>query len=144
MDIIAANDGTPPLTYTHFCHVTDSLGPPPHPAPTVDLKGVPMAELTDEVLANMNVFEKVPTQEQLGFVKTVEQKVYKVGQLAFWDDILLGRHVVHWNGMWTVSRAHLIISNTGIVNYSPDQYFAHWDNVDSICHIGTVKSTLEW
>jgi hypothetical protein len=39
---------------------------------------VALAELTDEVLANMNVFDKVPTPEQLGFVKTVEEKVYKV------------------------------------------------------------------
>ena len=29
LEIIEANGGTPPLTYTHFCHVTSALGPPP-------------------------------------------------------------------------------------------------------------------
>ena len=36
--IIEANGGSPPLSYSEFCHVAKSLGPPERPLPDVDLR----------------------------------------------------------------------------------------------------------
>jgi hypothetical protein len=59
--------------------VTDAVGPPPRPADSVDLKRVALAELAEDILKDMDVYPNVPTPEQLGFIKTQERKVYKVG-----------------------------------------------------------------
>jgi hypothetical protein len=45
----------------------------------VDLKRVVLAELAEDILKDMDVYPNVPTPEQLGFIKTQERKVYKVG-----------------------------------------------------------------
>jgi hypothetical protein len=78
LEIIEANGGTPPLTYAQFCHVTLGVGPPPRPCPDVDLGSVTFASLPEELLAEMRFYTAVPTPEMLGFVRTIEKKVYRV------------------------------------------------------------------
>jgi hypothetical protein len=78
LELIEANGGTPPLTYAHFCHVTLGVGPPARPCPDVDLASVEFASLPEELQADMRFFTAVPTPEMLGFVRTIENKIYRV------------------------------------------------------------------
>ena len=45
LEIIETNGGSPPLTYSQFCHVTRAVGPPRRPLPDTDLTGVEWVEL---------------------------------------------------------------------------------------------------
>ena len=79
--MIEANGGTPPVTYTQFCHVTLGVGPPPRPCPPVDLGSVTFASLPEELMAELKFYTAVPTPDMMGFERTIEDKVYKVSNL---------------------------------------------------------------
>eukprot|EP00088_Acartia_fossae_P070001 TRINITY_DN925_c0_g1_i7.p1 TRINITY_DN925_c0_g1~~TRINITY_DN925_c0_g1_i7.p1 ORF type:complete len:539 (+),score=169.43 TRINITY_DN925_c0_g1_i7:322-1938(+) len=81
LEIIEANGGTPPLTYTHFCHVTTGLGDPARPYEDVDLSTVNFLEIDEDVMLELKFYPCVPTPETLGFVKNGECKVYGGGEL---------------------------------------------------------------
>jgi len=83
LEVIEANGGTPPLTYSQFCHVTQGLGPPKRPVSKVELEDVEFVELEvyDELLANLTVFPSTPTPDMVGIEKQGgENKVYKGGE----------------------------------------------------------------
>ena len=81
--IISANGGTPPLTYNHFCHITESIGPPKRPIGSVDLSDVEIIELENYpvILSSLTVFPQTPTPQMLGIEREgAEEKVYKGGE----------------------------------------------------------------
>lgn len=85
LEIIEANGGSPPLTYSQFCHVTQGVGPPRRPIPDIDLSDVEFVELEDydDLLAKMTVFPTTPTPDMLGIEQEGgENKVYKGGEKA--------------------------------------------------------------
>jgi len=59
------------------------VGPPPRPCPPVDLASVTFANPPEELLAELQFYTAVPTPDMLGFERTCEDKVYKVGQGFF-------------------------------------------------------------
>jgi hypothetical protein len=80
----------------------------------VDLKAVPLAELSEDDLAAMDAFPRVPTPEDLGFVKTVEEKVYKVklevrtlGAEKTGTHPVLSGHIPDTRGTQQTQRRHL-------------------------------------
>ena len=78
LEIIEANGGSPPLTYSQFCHVTDGIGEPKRPYDDVDLSTIQFVHLTEAVMIELKCHPSVPTPEHLGFVHQGETKVYKV------------------------------------------------------------------
>jgi len=80
LEIIEANGGTPPLTYTHFCHVTSAIGPPTRPYNDMDLTTINFLELDEDVMRDLKFYPSIPTPEILGFVRNGENKVYSGGE----------------------------------------------------------------
>ena len=83
LEIIAANGGTPPLTYSHFCHVIKTVGPPRRPLPDVDLRKVKFLELEayPHMLTSLTVFPHLPTPQMLGIEReSGENKIYNGGE----------------------------------------------------------------
>ena len=83
LEIIDANGGTPPLTYSHFCHVIKTVGPPRRPLPDVDLRKVKFLELESypHMLASLTVFPHLPTPQMLGIEReSGENKIYNGGE----------------------------------------------------------------
>ena len=83
LEIIEANGGTPPLTYSQFCHVTKAVGPPRRPLPDVDFTDVEFIELNEypSVLTSLTVFPAIPTPQMLGVEREgQEEKIYKGGE----------------------------------------------------------------
>ena len=88
LEIIEAHGGTPPLTYSQFCHVIKSLGPPKRPLTDVDLRKVRFLKLESypKILDSLTVFPRLPTPAMLGIAReSDEQKIYSGGErLALW------------------------------------------------------------
>jgi len=83
LEVIDANGGGPPLTYSQFCHVTKGVGPPRRPMPDVDLEEVEFVELdeVEDLLTEMTVFPTTPTPDMLGIEREgTENKIYKGGE----------------------------------------------------------------
>ena len=83
LEIIAANGGTPPLTYSQFCYVLKTVGPPQRPLPDVDLRNVEFVELESypDMLTTLTVFPHIPTPEMLGIRRECfEEKIYQGGE----------------------------------------------------------------
>ena len=83
LEIIEANGGSPPLTYSQFCHVTKGIGPPKKPVPDANLKGVQFVELEscENILSDLTVFPNIPTPQMLGIEKENDvDKIYKGGE----------------------------------------------------------------
>jgi len=83
LEIIEANGGSPPLTYSQFCHVTRGIGPPKRPIDDVDLDDTDFVELEefDELLSSLTVFPTTPTPDMVGVEKEGgENKIYKGGE----------------------------------------------------------------
>jgi len=82
LEIIDANGGTPPLTFSQFCHVSSGLGPPRRPADDLDLKSVNFVDLSETLMTELNFLGQVPTAESMGFVKedSPHTKVFKGGE----------------------------------------------------------------
>ena len=86
LQIIAANGGLPPLTYSQFCHVTKAVGPPLRPKPDVDLSQVEIIDLsTSENLISdsLSLFPTTPTPEMLDIHRDPvwkEKKVFTGGE----------------------------------------------------------------
>ena len=51
--VVAANGGTPPVTFNIFMHLTDCIGAPPRPAPDVDLSKVNYGQMPDSVTSQL-------------------------------------------------------------------------------------------
>ena len=83
LEIIEANGGSPPLTYTQFCHVTTAIGAPERPVPDLDFTDVEFAEVenNENLLAELTVFPNIPTPPMVGIEKEEEvEKIYKGGE----------------------------------------------------------------
>ena len=83
LEIIETNGGTPPLTYSHFCHVIKTIGPPPRPLPDVDLRDVQFLELDSypHMLDVLTIFPLLPTPQMLGIDReSDENKIYHGGE----------------------------------------------------------------
>jgi len=80
LEIIEANGGTPPVTYTHFCHVTSALGEPVRPFDDLDLARINFIDLDEDIMRELKFYPSVPTPEILGFERKGERKVYKGGE----------------------------------------------------------------
>lgn len=83
LEIIETNGGSPPLTYSQFCHVTRAVGPPRRPLPDTDLTGVEWVELESHptLLSELTIFPCIPSPAQLGIEREQkEEKVYKGGE----------------------------------------------------------------
>jgi len=83
LEIIEANGGSPPLTYSQFCHVTKGIGQPKKPVPDADLKDVQFVELEscENLLSELTVFPNIPTPQMLGIEKETDvDKIYKGGE----------------------------------------------------------------
>merc|ERR1719481_2210761 len=83
LEIIDANGGSPPLTYSQFCHVTQGIGPPKRPIDDIDLDDTDFVELEefDELLSSLTVFPTTPTPDMVGVEKEGgENKIYKGGE----------------------------------------------------------------
>ena len=83
LEIIEANGGTPPLTYSHFCHVIKTVGLPRRPLPDADLRGVTFLDLTScpYMLNVLTIFPALPTPQMLGIEReTGENKIYQGGE----------------------------------------------------------------
>jgi len=81
LEIIEAHGGTPPLTYSQFCHVTKSMGEPARPWPDIKLADLKFYHFSEDVLGDLRVHLCIPTPEELGFHKEGEEcKLYKGGE----------------------------------------------------------------
>jgi len=80
LEIIEANGNAPPLTYSHFCHVTSALGEPARPCDDIDLSTVSFLDIDEDVLEELKFYPSVPTPETLGFIKNGEKKIYGGGE----------------------------------------------------------------
>ena len=83
LEIIEANGGTPPLTFSQFCHVTTTVGLPKRPLPDVDMRKVKFLKLESypKMLAALTVFPHLPTPQMLGIEReTGENKIYQGGE----------------------------------------------------------------
>jgi len=82
--IIKANGGTPPLTYDHFCHITETIGPPKRPLTRMNLNEIEFLELENSavILSSLTVFPRTPTPKMLGIEREgQEDKVYTGGEI---------------------------------------------------------------
>eukprot|EP00090_Calanus_glacialis_P015078 TRINITY_DN23945_c0_g1_i1.p1 TRINITY_DN23945_c0_g1~~TRINITY_DN23945_c0_g1_i1.p1 ORF type:complete len:557 (-),score=96.24 TRINITY_DN23945_c0_g1_i1:131-1714(-) len=83
LEIIAANGGSPPLTYSQFSHVTKGIGPPRRPMPDVDFSRVQFAKLESfgTLLRSLAVFPTTPTPSMLGIKNSSQsEKLYAGGE----------------------------------------------------------------
>jgi len=83
LEIIEANGGCPPLTYSQFCHVTKGIGEPRKPVADADFSKVSFLELEEceNLLSDMTVFPNIPTPQMLGIEKDESvDKIYKGGE----------------------------------------------------------------
>ena len=81
--IIEANGGSPPLSYSQFCHVAKSIGPPERPLPDVDLRNISFLQLESypHMLSSLTVFPDVPSPAMLGIERERDEaKMYTGGE----------------------------------------------------------------
>eukprot|EP00092_Neocalanus_flemingeri_P026117 GFUD01028305.1.p1 GENE.GFUD01028305.1~~GFUD01028305.1.p1 ORF type:complete len:538 (+),score=140.55 GFUD01028305.1:90-1703(+) len=83
LEIIEANGGSPPLTYSQFCQVTDGIGQPRRPVADAQLTDVKFVELEscENLLSELTVFPNIPTPQMLGIEKeNGVDKIYRGGE----------------------------------------------------------------
>ena len=131
LEIIEANGGSPPLTYSQFCHVTKGIGQPKKPVPDVELKGVQFVELDncENILSEMTMFPNIPTPQMLGIEKEEDvDKIYKGGERGALK--YLYRRIEHeqqsfLEGAFLPNRREPNILNPP-KSLSPDLKFGYW------------------
>lgn len=67
LKVIDTNGGVPPLTYQMFLHTVSVIGAPPRPVDDPDWAGVKFGSLPAELGEGIQVFESIPTPEQLEY-----------------------------------------------------------------------------
>jgi len=81
-EVLAANGGSPPVTFNMFMHLTECLGPPPRPAPDVDLGSINYGTLPNSVTSQQGYLKELPSPSDFGFYNENGQysKVYVGGE----------------------------------------------------------------